>query len=69
VDARAELAVHAPQHVDVAVDDHHLRALPTAICAALEPTTPPPRMTMRADGTPATPPSRTPMPPCAFSRQ
>ena len=43
--------------------------VPTAICAALEPTTPAPRMTMRAGGTPATPPSSTPMPPCARSRQ
>ncbi len=42
---------------------------PTAICAALDPTTPAPRIAILAGGTPATPPSRMPIPPCAFSRQ
>ena len=37
--------------------------------AALVPTTPPPRTTTFAGGTPGTPPSSTPRPPCAISRQ
>ncbi len=41
---------------------------PTAICVALVPATPPPRMTTRAGATPGTPPSSTPKPPFAFCR-
>ena len=37
--------------------------------AALVPETPPPRITTLAAGTPGTPPSRMPMPPCSFSKQ
>ena len=37
--------------------------------AALVPTTPPPRMTTRAAGTPGTPPSNCPRPPAFISRQ
>ena len=43
--------------------------MPTAMRAACVPTTPPPRITTSAGGTPGTPPSRTPRPPCSFSRQ
>ena len=42
--------------------------LPTAICAALTPETPPPRIATFAGATPGTPPSKTPRPPCSFSR-
>jgi len=41
--------------------------MPTAIVAAWVPDTPPPRITTSAAGTPGTPPSSTPRPPCAFS--
>src|SRR3546814_20593875 len=41
--------------------------MPTAMRAALYPTTPPPMITTSADGTPGTPPSKTPLPPCALS--
>jgi hypothetical protein len=41
--------------------------MPTAIVAALRPTTPPPRMTTRPRRVPGTPPKSTPLPPCAFS--
>ena len=37
--------------------------------AALVPETPPPSTTTFAGATPGTPPSRTPAPPCSFSRQ
>jgi hypothetical protein len=43
--------------------------LPTAMRAAFAPTTPAPRMVILAGGTPGTPPSRIPMPPCAFSSE
>ena len=42
--------------------------MPTAILAALVPTTPPPRMTTLAGATPGTPPSRMPRPPLGASR-
>ena len=42
---------------------------PTAMRAALVPDTPPPSTTTFAGGTPGTPPSRMPAPPCSFSRQ
>ena len=41
--------------------------MPSAIVAACVPETPPPRTTTSAAGTPGTPPSRMPRPPCAFS--
>ena len=44
-------------------------SMPIAMRAALVPDTPPPRITTLAAGTPGTPPSSTPMPPCSFSRQ
>ena len=44
-------------------------SMPIAIRAALVPTTPPPTMVTSAAGTPGTPPSSTPRPPCARSRQ
>ena len=37
--------------------------------AALVPETPPPSTSTLAAGTPGTPPSSTPAPPCSFSRQ
>src|SRR5215471_18034497 len=43
--------------------------MPTAIVAALRPTTPPPRITTRPRRVPGTPPSSTPLPPRSFSRQ
>ena len=46
-----------------------LASSPTAMRAALVPDTPPPSTTTLAGATPGTPPSRTPAPPCSFSRQ
>src|SRR5690606_14453848 len=42
---------------------------PTAMASAWLPTTPAPRMVTRPAGTPGTPPSSTPRPPCGVSRQ
>ena len=41
---------------------------PMAMRTALVPLTPPPITTTSAAGTPGTPPSRMPAPPCSFSR-
>ena len=46
---------------------HTSACIPRAMIAELRPTTPPPRITTLAGGTPGTPPSRMPRPPCAFS--
>ena len=46
---------------------HTSACMPSAMIAELRPTTPPPRITTFAGGTPGTPPSRMPRPPCAFS--
>ncbi len=46
---------------------HTSACIPSAMIAALSPTTPPPSTTTFAGGTPGTPPSRMPRPPCAFS--
>ena len=43
--------------------------IPAAICAALLPTTPPPKINTLAGLTPGTPPKRIPFPPCGFSRK
>ena len=46
---------------------HTSACMPSAMIAEFRPTTPPPRITTLAGGTPGTPPSRMPRPPCAFS--
>jgi hypothetical protein len=55
------------EHFGIAVEDVTSAPSPTAICAALKPTTPPPITTTTPGITPGTPPSSTPRPPCAFS--
>ena len=68
VDAAAEESSSSRRRFRLRSTSVTLAPKPRAIFAALVPTMPPPTMVTCAGGTPGTPPSRMPRPPCSFSR-
>ena len=63
---RAQLDAPPAQPVEAAVEERDLGARPSAARAAERPSTPAPRTTKCAGGTPGAPPSRMPLPPNSF---